>query len=764
MQAPLFGIGLKSRSAAVTAKRLINCYLEYRPMGEKVQVVAHGFYGTTEFCDIGAQPVRGAPITVNDIAYCVIDNDLWSINNAGIATSLGAINSSLGFIEMATDGDTILIVDGTDGYLYNVSGATLSDIRVGDADFPTNPITCTWLRGFYLVGKSNGEMYWSIDGSSWASLDFVTAEESPDKLVSIISDHGQVIVFGELSTEFWVPVADTTAPFQPITGAGQEWGCAAQGSVVKFDNSIMLLIRNQGGEVSVGQLMGNSIVRVSTPDVDNIINGYTVKGDAKAMFFMMDGHPMYQITFPAANETWVYDGLTKHWYNRKTQGLSRHRHQFAVQLVDKTLFTDYTNGKVYKLDKDAVTEANDERIELEIVGEHWDRELSRFEINNIRVDAETGLSVTPERETLHSGTLGAATTASVLALAADAPSDIPSNAKAIATIKRDKHVYLPGVNGNHLSIFGTPATYWAGDTEVVAKVAADAWTGAQQYIMGRYASMTSAGLSLRIESSGVLGVDWVTTGLSYNSEVSTAAVPFSDTDAGYIKVTLDVDNGASGYDVTFYTSTDGVTWTQLGDVVTGSGTTDIMDPSLPIVVGNYTTGSGAPFAGKVFFVKIYDGIGGTLEYSANAEDATPGDTSFASTETGETWTVASSGGDPTEIVAAVSDTQIRGVSSYDSATRLLTMSSPFTAFESGDIGPSGAYQVVVDKEPQIMLQISKDGGENWGAERWRSLGRVGANHRVEWRRNGQAKRWTIKFRITDAVKKTIMGCYVDPND
>ena len=250
MQAPLFGIGLKSRSAAVTAKRLINCYLEYRPLGEKVQVVAHGFYGTTEFSDAGGQPVRGAPVTVDEVVYCVIDNDLWSINNAGVATSIGSIGSSNGFIEMATDGDTVLFVDGSDGYLYDISADTLTDIRVSDADFPTAPISCTWLRGFYLVAKANGEMYWSTDGLSWGSLDFVTAEESPDSLVSIIGDHGQVVVFGELSTEFWVPVGDTSAPFQPITGAGQEWGCAAQGSVAKFDNSIMLLIRHPGCEGS----------------------------------------------------------------------------------------------------------------------------------------------------------------------------------------------------------------------------------------------------------------------------------------------------------------------------------------------------------------------------------------------------------------------------------------------------------------------------------------------------------------------------------
>lgn len=55
--------------------------------------------------------------------------------------------------------------------------------------------------------------------------------------------------------------------------------------------------------------------------------------------------------------------------------------------------------------------------------------------------------------------------------------------------------------------------------------------------------------------------------------------------------------------------------------------------------------------------------------------------------------------------------------------------------------------------PQVMLQVSKDNGATWGAERWKALGAVGAYlQRVVWRRLGIARDWLFKLRITDPVK------------
>lgn len=65
-------------------------------------------------------------------------------------------------------------------------------------------------------------------------------------------------------------------------------------------------------------------------------------------------------------------------------------------------------------------------------------------------------------------------------------------------------------------------------------------------------------------------------------------------------------------------------------------------------------------------------------------------------------------------------------------------------------------------DPQIMLQISKDGGHTWGAERWVSMGKIGQyTRRARWSRLGQARNWTFRLRISDPVKRVLLGAYIN---
>lgn len=56
------------------------------------------------------------------------------------------------------------------------------------------------------------------------------------------------------------------------------------------------------------------------------------------------------------------------------------------------------------------------------------------------------------------------------------------------------------------------------------------------------------------------------------------------------------------------------------------------------------------------------------------------------------------------------------------------------------------------QNPQAMLQISRDGGFSWGAERWESIGRMGQYFlRVVWRRLGRARNAVFKLVVSDPV-------------
>lgn len=65
-------------------------------------------------------------------------------------------------------------------------------------------------------------------------------------------------------------------------------------------------------------------------------------------------------------------------------------------------------------------------------------------------------------------------------------------------------------------------------------------------------------------------------------------------------------------------------------------------------------------------------------------------------------------------------------------------------------------------DPQVMLQISRDGGATWGPERWVTAGRMGQyRHRAIWRRLGFGKDLVFKVRGTDPVKTVIIGANLD---
>lgn len=57
------------------------------------------------------------------------------------------------------------------------------------------------------------------------------------------------------------------------------------------------------------------------------------------------------------------------------------------------------------------------------------------------------------------------------------------------------------------------------------------------------------------------------------------------------------------------------------------------------------------------------------------------------------------------------------------------------------------------EDPQIMMQVSRDGGHTYGNELWRSIGKVGEyKARANWHRLGRARDWVFKFRVTDPIK------------
>ena len=179
------------------------------------------------------------------------------------------------------------------------------------------------------------------------------------------------------------------------------------------------------------------------------------------------------------------------------------------------------------------------------------------------------------------------------------------------------YLYLPGVAGNYASAPDSAALDVTGDIDVRFKVAFDDWTpSANQYLFAKSSAGQDA-YALTLTTNGRLDFYWVNAASAATTKTSSVAVPFTDGATGWVRATLDVDNGASGNDVIFYTSTDGTTWTQLGTTQTTAGVTDIRATTAPLNIGTYR---GPELTrGKFFRAQVLNGIGGTVAFDANFE-------------------------------------------------------------------------------------------------------------------------------------------------
>jgi hypothetical protein len=234
-------------------------------------------------------------------------------------------------------------------------------------------------------------------------------------------------------------------------------------------------------------------------------------------------------------------------------------------------------------------------------------------------------------------------------------------AKVGSAIQLDvAHLALPGTSGNYASTPDTAAISITGDLDQRVRVSLNDWTpAALTTIAGKYnATGNQRSWLLRVNTDGTLEFRWSTDGVSDITKSSTSATGFTNETAHFVRVVLDVNNGAAGNDVKFYTSDDydpstgAGTWNQLGTTVTTAGTTSIFNSTAALEVGTFNAGTGSPLSGRAYYAEVLNGIAGTRVAEFDATDFADAGTSAVSS-TGETWTINQSGSPAAEIHSPV---------------------------------------------------------------------------------------------------------------
>ena len=350
---PLFGIGNQGKSLNVDAQQRTNLYIEVNQSPEKNVLTLYPTPGLATFTNLGLTPVRGL-YEKGNLMYAVHKGVLYGILNNGVATALGTLLTFSGRVSICDNGAQILIVDGTYGYIFTI--ATLTFTRIVAAGFVAAD-TCTYLNARFIVQNGSGQFSISgqYDGLTWNALDFATAESDPDLLVRVMADSGLLMLFGEKTIEPWGDSGAVDFPFARIGGGAIEWGLAARWSLCKFMDSLIFLRKNRLGQVQVCIHQGGAAQAVSTPEIDSTFGKYASTSDATAFTYMLGGHPFYQINFPSAGKSWLFDGQSRSW-SQLASDTGRHRAEMHTQFLEKNYVSDYLNGKIYRLDENVFTD------------------------------------------------------------------------------------------------------------------------------------------------------------------------------------------------------------------------------------------------------------------------------------------------------------------------------------------------------------------------------------------------------------------------
>ena len=343
----------QARALPLNAQRLVNFYAETAPLDSKSPVVVYNAPGIKAFTTGLAGAVRGSHV-MGGVLFVVAGNTLYSVNSAGTATNLGAINTSVGRVSMAVNRAAVqelAIVDGTDGWIYDTTNGL---VQIADVDFKAAK-TVVFLDGYFVFDETGTCRFFISaldDGTTYTATDFADAEGSPDEVVAVHSDHRELWVFGEETTEVYFNSGAADFPFSRISGAFLERGCAAAFSVASEDNTIFWL----GDDGIVYRAAGYIPQRVSTHAIEEAIRKMSDWSDAYGFFVTIEGHKFYHLTFPTGEKTFVFDAATGMWHERESLGARYWRAGTYSFVYDKHIVGDVFQGRLGELDLDTFAE------------------------------------------------------------------------------------------------------------------------------------------------------------------------------------------------------------------------------------------------------------------------------------------------------------------------------------------------------------------------------------------------------------------------
>lgn len=217
---------------------------------------------------------------------------------------------------------------------------------------------------------------------------------------------------------------------------------------------------------------------------------------------------------------------------------------------------------------------------------------------------------------------------------------------------------LNGVAGNYASSSNATPIQITGDIDVRAQAGLPTWIPAPpNCLIGKTSSASTRSFYFEVGTNGFVTLSLSQDGLTPVTVLSSIATSFGANQVGWVRATWRQSDGR----VQFFTSPDGIIWTQLG-TNQSIAIASIFNSSSPLEIGARNSGTSNPFSGRIYRAQLFNGIpvgdggsGATLVFDADFSKVIKLATSFTESSTNAATVTVNSTGDTGARVAGERD-------------------------------------------------------------------------------------------------------------
>jgi Phage stabilisation protein len=240
----------------------------------------------------------------NGTLYRVMGTSLVSVSASGTVTTLGAIPGTAR-VTMDYSFDKLVIVAEPNAYLFD--GSVLTQITDPDLG-PVKDVI--WIDGYFMFIDDENIIVTELnDPFAIDPLKYGSSEADPDPLQALIKIRNEAYVLNRYTTEVFDNAGTSGFPFQRIEGAQIMKGAIGTFTCCMFLEAVAMVGGGENEAPAVWLASNGQAIKVSTLEIDLILQGYTEDELAASYLESRVGRDYQHLVFHLPRETIVYDAI-----------------------------------------------------------------------------------------------------------------------------------------------------------------------------------------------------------------------------------------------------------------------------------------------------------------------------------------------------------------------------------------------------------------------------------------------------------------------